>query len=77
MLECRAEQPDDDIEAIRRFHVAAFGREDEAILVDQLRQRHDAAIFPFVAVDESEQIVVVVRMVECRAEQPEVYYRPR
>jgi putative acetyltransferase len=52
-MEIRAEQPE-DIKAIRSVNVAAFGRESEADLVDQLRGV--ASTFSFVAV-ESEQIV--------------------
>lgn len=52
-MEVRAEQPE-DIEAIHRVNVAAFGRESEANLVDQLRGV--ASTFSFVAI-ESEQIV--------------------
>ncbi|MBD1910773.1 MULTISPECIES: N-acetyltransferase [unclassified Leptolyngbya] len=35
-MEVRAEKPE-DVEAIRQINMAAFGREDEANLVDQLR----------------------------------------
>jgi putative acetyltransferase len=52
-MEVRAEKPE-DVEAIRRVNVAAFGRESEAVLVDQLRGV--ASTFSFVAV-EREQIV--------------------
>ncbi|MEY2832589.1 MAG: hypothetical protein RLZZ574_1847, partial [Cyanobacteriota bacterium] len=52
-MEVRAEKPE-DIEAVRRVNVAAFGRESEAKLVDQLRRA--ASTVSFVAV-ESEQIV--------------------
>ena len=52
-MEVRAEKPE-DLEAIRRVNVAAFGRESEADLVDRLRGA--ASTFSFVAV-ESEQIV--------------------
>jgi putative acetyltransferase len=52
-MEVRAEKTE-DLEAIRRVNVAAFGRESEADLVDQLRGA--ASTFSFVAV-ESEQIV--------------------
>ncbi|MBW4417801.1 MAG: N-acetyltransferase [Myxacorys californica WJT36-NPBG1] len=52
-MEVRAEKPE-DVEAVRRVNVAAFGRESEAKLVDQLRDV--ASTFSFVAV-ESEQIV--------------------
>jgi putative acetyltransferase len=52
-MEVRAEKPE-DIEVIRRVNVAAFGRESEADLVDQLRGV--ASTFSFVAV-EVEQIV--------------------
>ncbi|MBW4580023.1 MAG: N-acetyltransferase [Tildeniella nuda ZEHNDER 1965/U140] len=52
-MEVRAEKPD-DVEAIFRVNVAAFGREGEANLVDQLRGV--ASTLSFVAV-ESEQIV--------------------
>ncbi len=52
-MEVRAEKPE-DIDAVRQVNVAAFGRENEADLVDQLRGV--ASTFSFVAV-ESEQIV--------------------
>ncbi|MBF2027441.1 MAG: N-acetyltransferase [Oscillatoriales cyanobacterium C42_A2020_001] len=52
-MEVRAEKPE-DVEAIHRMNAAAFGREDEANLVDQLRG--GISTFSFVAV-ESEQIV--------------------
>jgi putative acetyltransferase len=52
-MEVRAEKPE-DIEVIHRVNVAAFGRESEADLVDQLRGV--ASTFSFVAV-EVEQIV--------------------
>jgi putative acetyltransferase len=52
-MEVRAEKPE-DLEAIRKVNVAAFGREREADLVDQLRGA--ASTVSFVAV-ESEQIV--------------------
>lgn len=52
-MEVRAEKPE-DLEAIRRVNVVAFGRESEADLVDQLRGA--VSTFSFVAV-ESEQIV--------------------
>lgn len=52
-MEVRDEKPE-DVEAIRRVNVAAFGRESEADLVDQLRCV--ASTFSFVAV-EFEQIV--------------------
>ena len=52
-MEVRAEKPE-DVEAVRRVNVAAFGRESEANLVDQLRGV--ASTFSFIAV-ESEQIV--------------------
>jgi putative acetyltransferase len=52
-MEVRSEKLE-DLEAIRRVNVAAFGRESEADLVDQLRGA--ASTFSFVAV-ESEQIV--------------------
>lgn len=52
-MEVRAERPA-DLKAIRRVNIAAFGREREADLVDQLRGA--ASTFSFVAV-ESEQIV--------------------
>lgn len=52
-MEIRAEKSE-DIEAIRRVNVAAFGRESEADLVDQLRVL--ASTFSFVAV-EFEQII--------------------
>jgi putative acetyltransferase len=52
-MEIRAEQSE-DIAAIRRVNIAAFGRSSEADLVDRLRGL--ASTFSFVAV-ESEQIV--------------------
>lgn len=52
-MEVRVEKSE-DIEAIRRVNIAAFGRESEANLVDQLRGI--ASTFSFVAI-ESEQIV--------------------
>lgn len=52
-MEVRAEKPE-DISAVRQVNVAAFGRENEADLVDQLRGV--ASTVSFVAVD-SEQIV--------------------
>jgi putative acetyltransferase len=52
-MEVQAEKLE-DLEAIRRVNVAAFGRESEADLVDQLRGT--ASTFSFVAV-ESEQII--------------------
>ncbi len=52
-MEVRAEKPE-DVEAIRRVNVAAFKRESEADLVDQLRDV--ASTFSFVAV-EHKQIV--------------------
>jgi len=52
-MEVRAERSE-DIEAIRRVNVAAFGRESEADLVDRLRGV--ASTFSFVAV-EFEQII--------------------
>lgn len=52
-MEVRSEKPE-DLEAIRRVNVAAFGRGSEADLVDQLRGA--ASTFSFIAV-ESEQIV--------------------
>jgi putative acetyltransferase len=52
-MEVRAEKPE-DADAVRRVNVAAFGRESEANLVEQLRGV--TATFSFVAV-ESEQIV--------------------
>jgi putative acetyltransferase len=52
-MEVRAEKPE-DVEAIRRVNVAAFGRESEADLVERLRGV--AFTFSFVAV-ESGQIV--------------------
>jgi putative acetyltransferase len=52
-MEVRAEKPE-DLEAIRRVNFAAFGRESEADLVDQLRGA--ASTFSFVAV-ELERIV--------------------
>jgi len=53
MMEVRSEKPE-DIEAIRKVNIAAFGRESEANLVDQLR--NVTSTFSFVAV-ESDQIV--------------------
>lgn len=52
-MEIRVEKAE-DIEAIRQVNVAAFGRESEADLVDQLRDV--ASTFSFIAV-ESEQVV--------------------
>ncbi len=52
-MEVRAEKPE-DIAAIRQVNIAAFGRENEADLVDQLRGV--ASSFGFVAV-KSEQVV--------------------
>lgn len=52
-MKVRAEKPE-DVEAIRRVNVAAFGRKSEADLVDQLRGV--ASTLSFVAV-EFEQIV--------------------
>jgi putative acetyltransferase len=52
-MEVRAEKPE-DVEAIRRVNVAAFGRTSEADLVDRLRGI--VSTFSFVAV-EFEQIV--------------------
>jgi putative acetyltransferase len=52
-MEIRAEKSD-DVEAVRRVNVAAFGRESEADLVDALRGV--GSTFSFVAV-ESGQIV--------------------
>lgn len=52
-MKVRAEKPE-DIEAIHKINVAAFGRESEADLVDRLRGV--ASTFSFVAV-EFEQIV--------------------
>ncbi len=52
-MKVRAEKPE-DVEAIHRVNVAAFGRESEANLVAQLRGV--ASTFSFVVV-ESEQIV--------------------
>ncbi len=52
-MQIRAEKPE-DVEAIRRVNVSAFGRESEANLVDQLRGT--ASTFSFVAI-ESEHIV--------------------
>lgn len=49
----RAEQPE-DVDAIRTVNIAAFGRENEANLVDRLRDV--ASTFSFVAV-QSEQVV--------------------
>jgi putative acetyltransferase len=47
-MEVRVEKPEDR-EAIRQVNLAAFGRENEANLVDQLRG--DASTFSFVAVE--------------------------
>jgi putative acetyltransferase len=52
-MEVRAEKLE-DVEAVRRINVAAFGREGEADLVDQLRGV--ASTFSFVAL-ESEQVI--------------------
>ncbi len=52
-MEIRAERPE-DVGAIRKIHVAAFGQESEADLVDQLRGV--ASTLSFVAV-ESGQVV--------------------
>lgn len=52
-MEVRAEKPE-DIEAVRKINTAAFGRKNEADLVDQLRVL--ASTFSFVAV-ESKTIV--------------------
>lgn len=52
-MEIRAEKPE-DVEAIRKVNVAAFGRSSEADLVNRLRGV--ASTFSFVAV-ESDQIV--------------------
>lgn len=52
-MEIRVEKPN-DVEAVRQVNMAAFGRESEANLVDQLRGV--ASTFSFVAV-ESEQVV--------------------
>ena len=52
-MEVRSEKPQ-DLEAIRRVNIAAFGREGEADLVDQLRGIRST--FSFVAV-KSAQIV--------------------
>lgn len=52
-MEIRAEQLE-DLKEIRAVNVAAFGRENEATLVDQLRGINNT--FSFVAI-ESEQIV--------------------
>jgi putative acetyltransferase len=52
-MDVRVEKPK-DVEAIRRVNIAAFGREGEADLVDQLRSV--SSTFSFVAV-KSEQIV--------------------
>jgi putative acetyltransferase len=52
-MNIRAEKPE-DVRAVRRVNIAAFQREDEANLVDQLRGM--ASTFSFVAVD-SEQVV--------------------
>lgn len=57
-MEVRSEKPE-DIAAIRRVNIAAFGREDEANLVDRLR--NVASTLSLVAVEaeqgEAEQIV--------------------
>jgi putative acetyltransferase len=52
-MEIRAERPE-DVEAVRKIEIAAFGRASEADLVDRLRGV--AFTFSFVAVD-SQQIV--------------------
>ncbi|WP_404789107.1 GNAT family N-acetyltransferase [Altericista sp. CCNU0014] len=52
-MEIRNEKPE-DLEAVRRVNVAAFGRASEAILVDRLRGTD--ATFSFVAL-HTEQIV--------------------
>ncbi len=71
-MDIRAEKPE-DIEAIHRVNVAAFGRESEADLVDRLRGI--ASTLSFVAV-EFEQIVghiffspVVIEPNECSAKE--------
>jgi putative acetyltransferase len=51
MCTIRAETPD-DIPAIHRIHTAAFGRPNEADLVDMLRQ-HNALTISLVAVQDS------------------------
>jgi putative acetyltransferase len=56
MMEVRAEKPE-DIAAIRKVNIAAFGREGEADLVDRLRGLASTA--SFVAV-ESEQLVAQI-----------------
>lgn len=43
MIEIRAERPD-DVEAIHRANVRAFGRESEAMLVDRLRAAGKAVV---------------------------------
>lgn len=52
-MKVRAEKPE-EVEFVRKVNVAAFGRENEANLVDQLRDI--GSTFSFVAV-ESEQVV--------------------
>ncbi len=52
-MEVRAEKPE-DVGAIRKVNIVAFGRENEANLVDQLRGV--ASTFSFVAL-QSEQVV--------------------
>ncbi len=52
-MDIRAEQAE-DLEAVRQVNIAAFGRDNEANLVDRLRGR--ASTLSFVAV-QSEQIV--------------------
>lgn len=52
-MEVRAEKPE-DVGAVRKVNIAAFGRENEADLVDKLRGF--ASTFSFVAVN-SEEIV--------------------
>lgn len=48
IMEVRAEKPE-DVEAVRQVNIAAFGRDHEANLVDQLR-KEVASTFSFVAV---------------------------
>lgn len=52
-MKVRAEKPE-DVEGVRRVNIAAFGRESEANLVEQLRGV--ASTFSFVAVESKEII---------------------
>ncbi|MGH2412564.1 MAG: GNAT family N-acetyltransferase, partial [Microcystaceae cyanobacterium] len=52
-MEVRAETPE-DVEAVRKVNLAAFGRENEANLVERLREV--ASTFSFVAV-QANQVV--------------------